>query len=66
MNWIANAYLRILPDIVDRHVWAALLQNKKQHQIIPIIDAVYGLEDASEAFERIDRGEQFGKFVLAI
>jgi NADPH:quinone reductase-like Zn-dependent oxidoreductase len=34
--------------------------------IKPVIDAVYPLEEAAEAYARYERGEQFGKIVLTI
>ncbi len=37
-----------------------------QHKIIPIIDSVYPIEKANEAFDKMDKGLQFGKIVLQI
>jgi NADPH:quinone reductase-like Zn-dependent oxidoreductase len=34
--------------------------------IKPVIDSVYPLEDAAEAYARYERGEQFGKIVLKV
>jgi len=34
------------------------------HQIHPIIDKVYKIEDYRSAYERMMKGEQFGKIVL--
>jgi NADPH:quinone reductase-like Zn-dependent oxidoreductase len=34
--------------------------------IVPVIDSVYPLEQAREAYARYERGEQFGKIVLKI
>jgi len=34
--------------------------------ITPVIDSVYPLEQAREAYARYERGEQFGKIVLNI
>lgn len=36
----------------------------EEHQIKPIVDAVYPLEDANIALERMKHSEQFGKIVL--
>jgi zinc-binding alcohol dehydrogenase/oxidoreductase len=36
------------------------------HQIIPLIDKVFKLEQAEEAFERMKNGEQMGKIVISI
>jgi NADPH:quinone reductase-like Zn-dependent oxidoreductase len=35
-------------------------------KIKPVIDSVYPLEDAREAYARYERGEQFGKIVLKV
>lgn len=35
-------------------------------EIIPVVDSVYPLEQAREAYARLERGEQFGKVVLKI
>jgi NADPH:quinone reductase-like Zn-dependent oxidoreductase len=37
-----------------------------QGQLRPIVDAIYPLSRAHEAFERLERGEQLGKIVLEI
>ena len=34
--------------------------------ITPVIDSVYPLEDAAQAYARYERGEQFGKIVLKV
>jgi NADPH:quinone reductase-like Zn-dependent oxidoreductase len=34
--------------------------------IVPVVDSVYPLEQAREAYERYERGEQFGKIVLRV
>jgi D-arabinose 1-dehydrogenase-like Zn-dependent alcohol dehydrogenase len=33
-------------------------------KIVPVIDSIYPLEQARQAYERYERGEQFGKIVL--
>jgi NADPH:quinone reductase-like Zn-dependent oxidoreductase len=35
-------------------------------RIVPVVDSVYPLEQAREAYARYERGEQFGKIVLKI
>ncbi|HEX2989658.1 MAG TPA: zinc-binding dehydrogenase [Anaerolineales bacterium] len=35
-------------------------------KIVPVVDSVYPLERAREAYERYERGEQFGKIVLNV
>ena len=37
-----------------------------RHEIIPVVDSVYELEDAPKAFDRMEAGQQFGKIVLKI
>lgn len=37
-----------------------------KHQLKPIIDSTYPLENIAEAFKRMDEGGQFGKIVLSI
>jgi NADPH:quinone reductase-like Zn-dependent oxidoreductase len=35
-------------------------------KIVPVIDSIYPLEQARQAYERYERGEQFGKIVLQV
>jgi len=37
-----------------------------QHKLRPVIDSVFPLERAAEAFKRMERGEHFGKIVITI
>ncbi len=37
-----------------------------RHKIEPVVDASFALADGNEAIARMNRGEQFGKFVLTI
>jgi NADPH:quinone reductase-like Zn-dependent oxidoreductase len=37
-----------------------------QEQLRPVVDSVVPLDRAAEAFERLSRGEQFGKLVVAL
>ena len=37
-----------------------------KHQIVPVVDSVYSMAEAPAAFERMDKGLQFGKIVLQI
>lgn len=41
-----------------------MLDFVTKYSIKPIIDSHYSIENSNEAFERMDRGEQFGKIVL--
>ncbi|KAA3640661.1 MAG: alcohol dehydrogenase [Bacteroidetes bacterium] len=44
--------------------FADMLDFVSQHQIIPVVDSVFALEDGQKALERMDAGKQFGKIVL--
>ncbi|MFZ5890212.1 MAG: zinc-dependent alcohol dehydrogenase family protein [Myxococcota bacterium] len=44
----------------------ALLARCEAHQIHPVIDSVYDLDRAGEAFERLASGEHFGKICLRV
>ena len=46
--------------------YAAVVEQLGQGQLRPVVDAVYPLERAREAFERLDRGEQIGKIAVTI
>ena len=41
-----------------------MLAFVSKHKIHPVIDSVYKMEDHQKAFDRMDKGEQFGKIVL--
>ncbi|MBK8556211.1 MAG: zinc-binding dehydrogenase [Lewinellaceae bacterium] len=43
-----------------------MLQFVAQHQIHPVIDRVFPLEQGNEALAHLERGDQFGKVVLKI
>ncbi len=43
-----------------------MLDFVNHHQIIPIVDHVFELKDGNAAFERMNKGLQFGKIVLSI
>jgi NADPH:quinone reductase-like Zn-dependent oxidoreductase len=38
----------------------------KQHQLKPVIDSVFAIKDINAAFEKMDKGGQFGKIVLNV
>ena len=46
--------------------FANMVQFVRDHKIKPVIDSVYPLEQAQQAIEKMERGEQFGKIVLKI
>ena len=37
-----------------------------QHNIVPIVDEVFSIEQGANAFKKMDEGKQFGKIVLKI
>ncbi len=43
-----------------------MLHFTEKHQIKPIVDSVFSLENAKMAFEKMDSGAQFGKIVVKI
>jgi NADPH:quinone reductase-like Zn-dependent oxidoreductase len=44
----------------------AIVDALGQGALLPPVDAVYSLEDARSAYERLQTGEQFGKIVLRL
>jgi NADPH:quinone reductase-like Zn-dependent oxidoreductase len=46
--------------------FAAVVEHFRQGRLRPLVDGVYALDDARAAFERMERGEQFGKLVVRI
>ena len=46
--------------------FANMVQFVRDHKIKPVIDSVYPLEQAQQAIEKMERGEQFGKIVLKV
>ncbi len=48
------------------HDFAEMLDFVNKHQIIPIVDRVYDLSEGAKAFDRMEKGQQFGKIVLKI
>jgi zinc-binding alcohol dehydrogenase/oxidoreductase len=46
--------------------FANMLAFVIQHQITPIVDKVFAFNEAVDAFERMKKGEQFGKIVVEI
>lgn len=37
-----------------------------RHEIVPVVDSVFSLDDGNTALQRMEHGEQFGKIVLKI
>lgn len=46
------------------HDFREMMEHVFSGKLTPIIDSVYALEQAREAYARYERGEQFGKIVL--
>jgi NADPH:quinone reductase-like Zn-dependent oxidoreductase len=44
----------------------AMLAFVAKHEIVPPVDSVFPLSEGNRAFEKMDKGEQFGKIVLKI
>lgn len=42
----------------------AMVDFIEEHHIIPVVDAVFPLEDAKSAFQKMDNSTQFGKIVI--
>ncbi len=43
-----------------------MLQWVEHHDIHPVVDRVYALQDTAKAFERMEKGEQFGNLAIRI
>jgi hypothetical protein len=46
--------------------WQAMLGFVARHRIAPIVSNVFPLEHVGEAFDLMERGEQFGKIVITL
>ncbi len=46
--------------------WAAMTEFVGRHGLRPVVSDAYPLDRAEEAFERLERGSQFGKIVVTI
>jgi alcohol dehydrogenase len=44
----------------------AVAQELSQGRLIPPLDSVFELSDGRAAFERLQRGDQFGKIVVRV
>ncbi len=47
-------------DFVD------MLDFVNEHKVVPVVDSVYDLAEANAAFDRMDKGLQFGKIILKV
>ncbi len=48
----------------SRNEFKAMLRFVEQHKIMPVVDAVYPITKANEAFALMEQGGQFGKITL--
>ena len=48
------------------HDFSEMLDFVNRHNIVPIVDSVFNLKEGGKAFERMEKGQQFGKIVLKI
>jgi zinc-binding alcohol dehydrogenase/oxidoreductase len=50
----------------SREEFVQMLQWLEQHVIHPVIDGIYPLQDTAKAFERMEKGEQFGNLAILV
>jgi len=50
----------------SREDWRRLMNAVNAHRLRPVVDSVLPLAEGRAAYERIQRGDQFGKIVLAV
>lgn len=48
------------------HDFANMVKFVEDHDIYPVLDKTYSLDEASEALSRMEKGENFGKIILTI
>jgi zinc-binding alcohol dehydrogenase/oxidoreductase len=46
--------------------FAKMVKFVEKHQIVPIVDTVYSLENGNDALNQMENGTQFGKIVLKV
>ena len=46
--------------------FAEMLSFVEKHALVPVVDSVFALSEGNAAFEKMDKGEQFGKIVLRV
>ncbi len=46
--------------------FAKMVSFVAEHKIVPVVDSRYTLDEAAAAYERMDKGQQFGKIILEI
>jgi len=44
----------------------AMLTFVQKHEIVPVVDSVFALSEGAKAFEKMSKGEQFGKIVMKV
>ncbi|SMO44608.1 zinc-binding dehydrogenase [Solitalea koreensis] len=43
----------------------SMIDFVQKHQLLPVVDKVFGFNEANDALERISKSEQFGKIILS-
>ena len=44
----------------------AMLAFVQKHEIVPVVDSVFALSEGAKAFEKMGKGDQFGKIVMKV
>jgi len=60
-----NARIRGL-QVGSREMFEAMNRALAQHQLRPVVDVVFPIEDARAAFERLEAGSHFGKVCVSL
>jgi len=48
------------------HEFRAMLAFVQKFELVPVVDAVFALSEGAKAFEKMEKGEHFGKIVLRV
>lgn len=63
-NFFYGQYNLLGSTMGSREEFREMLTFVEKHNIKPVIDSVYPLEEGKQALERLKRGENFGKIAL--
>jgi zinc-binding alcohol dehydrogenase/oxidoreductase len=50
----------------SREEFVQMLEWVEKYQIHPVVDSIYSLQNTSQAFERMEKGEQFGNIAIQV
>lgn len=50
----------------SREEFVQMLDWVDKHKIRPVIDSIYPLQNTAQAFERMEKGEQFGNIAITM